>query len=277
VSAARVYLSTDIEGTAGIVDWTQVLGPGAEYEVGRRLLLAEVNAAIDGASEAGASSFLVNDAHAFMFNLPPAAVHGEASLLSGRHKPLYMMEGLDASFDAAFFIAYHGSIGHERAILSHTYNPSAIWEVKLNGVVVGESALNALVALHHGVPVALITGDDATADEARTFSPAIEAVVVKRSVSRFAAENLHPRQACELIRAGARAALERIGEIGPPQIALPAQLEITFLVADMAEAATAIRGVERRSERTIVASGDEPLALYRTFVTIVALTRGLGE
>jgi D-amino peptidase len=277
MSAAKVYLSTDIEGTAGIVDWSQVLGPSPEYEVGRRLLLAEVNAAIDGAAEAGASAFLVNDAHATMFNLPPAAVHGEASYLSGKHKPLYMMEGLDATFDAAFFIAYHGSIGHERAILAHTYNPNAIWEVRLNEVVVGESALNALVALHHGVPVALITGDQATADEARTFAPAIEAVVVKRSVSRFAAESLHPRQACELIRTGARKALERLGEMGPPQISLPATLEITFLTADMAEAATAIRGVERAAARTIVTTGEDPLELYRTFVTIVALTRGLGE
>src|SRR6185437_10510780 len=150
-----------------------------------------INAAIDGAGEAGATEFLVNDAHATMANLPPAAIHREASYLSGRYKPLYMMEGLDASFDAAFFIAYHGSIGHERAILAHTYNPGAIWEVKLNDTIVGESAL---VALHHGVPVALITGDEATADEARTFAPAIEAVVVKRSVSRFAAESLHPRR-----------------------------------------------------------------------------------
>jgi D-amino peptidase len=254
-----------------------VRGPGPEYEIGRQLLTDEVNAAIDGAVDAGASEILVNDAHRTMQNMHPGALHHNASYLSGKHKPLYMMEGLDASFDAAFFIAYHGSIGHERAILSHTYNPSAIWEVKLNGVVVGESALNALVALHHGVPVALITGDQATADEARTFSPAIEAVVVKRSVSRFAAESIHPRQACELIRAGARAALERLGEIGPPQISLPAQLEITFLVADMAEAATAVRGVERLSERAIVTRGEDPLALYRTFVTIVALTRGLGE
>jgi len=277
MSAAKVYLSTDIEGTAGIVDWGQVLGPSAEYEVGRRLLLAEINAAIDGAAEAGATSFLVNDAHAYMANLPPAAIHGEASYLSGKHKPLYMMEGLDESFDAAFFIAYHGSIGHERAILAHTYNPSAIWEVRLNDVVVGESALNALVALHHGVPVALITGDQATADEARPFAPAIEAVVVKRSVSRFAAESLHPRQACELIRAGARSALERLGEMAPPAITLPATLEITFLTADMAEAATAIRGVERPAARTIITTGEDPLALYRTFVTIVALTRALGE
>ncbi|HXD69143.1 MAG TPA: M55 family metallopeptidase [Gaiellales bacterium] len=275
MSAARVYLSTDIEGTAGIVDWGQVLGPSSEYEVGRRLLLAEINAAIDGAGEAGAADFLVNDAHATMANLPPAAIHREASYLSGRYKPLYMMEGLDQSFDAAFFIAYHGSIGHERAILAHTYNPGAIWEVKLNGAIVGESALNALVALHHGVPVALVTGDQATADEARTFAPAIEAVVVKRSVSRFAAESLHPRRACELIQAGARAAIGRLDEIGPPQIDLPATLDITFLTADMAEAATAIRGVVRSSARSISVKDDDPLQLYRTFVTIVALTRGV--
>jgi D-amino peptidase len=272
----KIFLSTDIEGTAGIVDWEQVIGPGAEYEVGRRLLLAEVNASIDGAAEAGATAFVVNDAHTTMHNLPPAAVHGEASYLSGRHKPLYMMEGLDASFDAAFFIAYHGSIGHERAILSHTYNPGAIWEVRLNGLAVGESALNALVALHHRVPVALITGDEATADEARGFMPGIEAVVVKRSVSRFAAESLHPRRACELIRAGARTALERLGAMQPPEIGLPATLEVTFLTADMAEAATALRGVERADVRTVTTTGERPLELYRTFVTMVALTRGLG-
>ena len=271
----RVFISTDIEGTAGIVDWGQVLGPSGEYEMGRRLLLDEVNAAIDGAADGGATEFLVNDSHWTMQNMHPGELHGGASYLSGKHKPLYMMEGLDGGFDAAFMVSYHGSIGHERAILSHTYNPSAIWEVKINGIVTGEAGLNALVALHHGIPVALITGDQATADEAEAFMPGIEAVVVKRSVSRFAAESLHPRRACELIQAGARAAIGRLDEIGPPQIDLPATLDITFLTADMAEAATAIRGVVRSSPRSIAVKEDDPLQLYRTFVTIVALTRGV--
>jgi len=196
--------------------------------------------------------------------------------LAAAVKGIFTLTNLETQLSAAaFFIAYHGSIGHERAILAHTYNPGAIWEVKLNGAIVGESALNALVALHHGVPVALITGDQATADEARTFAPAIEAVVVKRSVSRFAAESLHPRRACELIQAGARTAIGRLDEIGPPQIDLPATLDITFLTADMAEAATAIRGVVRSSPRSIAVNDDDPLQLYRTFVTIVALTRGV--
>src|SRR4051794_23038521 len=127
----KIFVSSDIEGTAGIADWQQVLGPGAEYERGRRLLLDEVNAAIDGALAGGAQEIVVNDSHAFMFNLPAEELHGGASSILGKHKPLYMMQGLDGSFDAVFLIAYHGSIGHERAILSHTYNPTAIGEVRL--------------------------------------------------------------------------------------------------------------------------------------------------
>jgi D-amino peptidase len=266
----KVFISADIEGVAGIVDTDQTGSARPEYELGRRLLTGEVNAAIDGAVDAGATEILVNDAHSTMHNIDPAALHHNASYLSGKHKPLYMMEGLGDSFDAVLMVGYHGSIGAARAILSHTYNPLAVWEARLNGVAVGESALNALVALHHSVPVVLISGDQATAEEARPFMPEIEAVVVKRSITRFAAESQHPDRARELIRAGTSAALSR--EHPPPAIDLPATLELTFLTADMAEMATWIRGVERTAARTVRAIDDDPLRLYRTFVTIVALT-----
>ena len=273
----KLFISSDIEGTAGIVDWQQVRASGADYELGRRLLTDEVNAAIDGAVEAGATEILVNDSHSTMQNIRPNALHGNASYLSGRHKPLYMMEGLDGTFDAVFMVAYHGSIGAERAILSHTYNPLAVWDARLNGVAVGESALNALVAVHHRVPVVLITGDDATAEEARPFLPGAETVVVKRSITRFAAESLHPDRACQLIRDGAARALARATAISPPAIKLPATLDVTFLTADMAEMATWIRGVERADVRVVTITDDEPLRLYRTFVTIISLTRSIVE
>jgi D-amino peptidase len=188
-----------------------------------------------------------------------------------------MMEGLDATFDAVFMVAYHGAIGAERAILSHTYNPAAVWEARLNGVAVGESALNALVALHHRVPVLLITGDDATAEEARPFLPEIETVVVKRSITRFAAESLHPDRACALIRAGAARALAHAGAAPLPSIDLPATLEVTFLTSDMAEMATWIRGVQRAGARTVTMTDEDPLSLYRSLVTIIALTRSIVE
>jgi D-amino peptidase len=273
----KIFISSDIEGTAGIADWEQVRGPGAEYEIGRQLLTDEVNAAIDGAVDAGASHVLVNDSHRTMYNLRPGDLHHRASYLSGRRKPLYMMEGLDATFDAVFMVAYHGSIGAEHAILSHTYNPAAVWEARLNDIPVGESALNALVALHHGLPVVLITGDDATGHEARAFMPEIEVVAVKRSVTRFAAESLHPDRACELIRAGAARAVGRAGAIAPPAIGLPATLEVTFLTSDMAEMATWVRGVERTDTRSVAVTDEDPLRLYRTFVTIIALTRSIVE
>ena len=161
----KLFISTDFEGTSGIVAWEQTLEGNPEYAHGRALLTAEVNAAIDGARAGGATEIVVNDAHANMRNLRADELSGEATLVSGRHKPLYMMQGLDASFDAAFFVSYHGGISAATAILSHSYNPGSVYEARVDGHVVGESALNALVAAHHGVPIALVTGDAATGQE----------------------------------------------------------------------------------------------------------------
>jgi D-amino peptidase len=273
----KIYISTDFEGVSGIVDWAQVLGDGPEYQYGRGLLMDEVNAAIDGALAAGATEFVVNDSHNTMRNLTPRELHGRAALISGRHKPLYMMEGLDASAQAIFFIGYHGSIGADPAILSHSYNPSAIWEARLDGQIVGESGLNALVAGHYAVPIALVSGDEATAREAEGISPHGERVVVKQSISRFAAHNLHPEEACTRIHAGAKRAVERIGAMEAPRFASPTELELTFLTADMAAMATWISGVTRKGTRQVVLEDTNTLTLFQRFVTIVALTRSLVE
>lgn len=273
----KLYLSTDFEGTSGIVAWEQIIEGNAEYEQGRKLLTAEVNAVIAGAMDAGADEFVVNDAHNAMRNLHPQDLFGRASLITGKHKPLYMMEGLDETFDGICFVSYHGSIGAAQAVLSHTYNPRAIWEVRINGEIVGESGLNALVAAHYQVPIIFISGDSTTVQEARWIAPQAEKVVVKESLGRFAATHLHPTVACELLRAGTAQAVNGIGKMQPPPFKLPVTIEITFLVADMAEMALWIRGVERVSTRTVKIMGDNLLDLYRTFVTIVFLTRALVD
>jgi D-amino peptidase len=272
----KLYLSTDIEGSSGIVAWEQILEGGAEYEQGRRLLTAEVNAVINGAIAGGATEIVVNDSHSTMRNLHPQDLEGRATLITGAHKPLYMMEGLDASFDGACFVSYHGSIGAEHAVLSHTYNPRAIWEVRINGEVVGESGINALVAAHYRVPIILVSGDGTTIQEAQQIAPQAEHVVVKQSVGRFAASHLHPEVACELLHAAATRAVRNYKDMQSPQFKLPVTLEITFLVADM-EMALWIRGVERVASRTVQIVSDNLLDLYRTFVTIVTLTRALVD
>jgi len=295
----KVFISFDMEGVAGIVDWSQCRGPGPAYEEGRRLLLGEVNAAIDGALAAGATEIICNDSHGTMNNLDPAALGGQASYVSGRHKPLYMMQGLDATADVVFMVGYHGSISGESSVLSHTYNPSVISRVELNGVRVGESGINALVALGYQVPVGLITGDQHTAAEADPFLSDAERVVVKESFTRFGASNLHPEVARTMIADGARRAVERAaarpaevweiaaappapsadsgdsepGVLGLPAIALPATLEVQMQTADMAEVASWVRGAERTGVRAVSIRGDDPLAMFRSFVAVTYITR----
>ena len=172
-------------------------------------------------------------------------------LITGKHKPMYMMEGLDSSFDGICFVGYHGSIGAEQAVLSHTYNPGAIWEVRINGDIVGESAINALVAAHYNVPIIFISGDEVTMQEAQHIAPKAEKVVVKQSIGRFAAAHIHPTVACEMLQRGASRAVHNLKEMHPPVFTRPVSLEVTFLVADMAEMALWVRGVERVGPRTI--------------------------
>jgi D-amino peptidase len=261
-----------MEGVAGIVDWSQCRAPGVPYEEGRRLLLGEVNAAIEGALAAGATEIICNDSHGTMNNLDPAALAGQASYVSGRHKPLYMMQGLEAGADVVFMIGYHGSISGESSVLSHTYNPAVISRVELNGVPVGESGINALVALACRAPVGLITGDQQTIAEADPYLPDAERVVVKESFTRFGASNLHPEVARDMIADGARRAVER-AVLRLPAITLPATLEVHTQTADMAEVASWVKGAERTGVRTVSMHGEDPLAMFRSFVALTYITR----
>jgi D-amino peptidase len=270
----KVFISADMEGVAGVSDWDQCRVGSTSYDEGCRLLLGEVNAAIAGALEAGATEVLINDAHGLMANLAPDRLAGRASYLSGRHKPLYMMEGLDASFDGVLYVGYHGSMP-AASVLSHTYNPRAVSDVRIDGVQAGESGINALVAAAHGVPVAVVTGDEQVGPEAAPFCPGITAIVVKRSVGRDAAESVHPEVARERITAGMAAALRAVGELAPPPV--PESLEVDWLTADMAAQATWVRGVERSGPRsTAIAVGGEPLTAYGAFVAALTITRGLS-
>jgi len=271
----KVFVSSDMEGTAGVVDWDQCVGDGPEAAAGRKLLLAEVNAAIEGAVAGGATEVVVNDSHAMMRNLPPAELAGGASYISGSHKPLYMMQGLDGSFDAVLFISYHGSVGAP-AGLSHTYNPRAVMEARLDGRVTGEAGINALVAAHYGVPVVLVTGDRCACEETAALIPGVHCAVVKEHVSRLAAHSLHPDRACALIRETARKAIAGAGAAEPPPLAAAA-LEISVRTTDIAEAATWVRGVERSGPRELRFTGPDPLTVYRSFCAAILLTRTVAE
>src|ERR1700716_2077548 len=152
----------------------------------------------------------VNAPPATMRTLPPDALAAEASYISGSHKPLYMMQGLDGSFDAVMFVSYHGSVGAP-AGLSHTYNPRAVIEARLDGAVTGEAGINALVAAHYGVPVVLVTGDRCGCEET--------AALARAPLTRTPAHSLHPPRAGALTGEPAERAVAGAAGPAPPPLA----------------------------------------------------------
>jgi D-amino peptidase len=249
----QVYISVDMEGIAGVVheDQTDPIEPrhAGEYNRFRRLMTNEANAAIAGALDAGATRVLVNDSHWLTRNLLAEELHPEAELLSGGPKRLSMMEGIQSGFDAAMFIGYHARAGTRHAIIDHTYT-SRVYEARINGRPVGELALNAAMAGVHGVPVALVSGDQALAAETRSLlGDGVEAVVVKEAVGRFAARSLAPSVACQRIREGAATALKR--NHTPFAFVTPIRLEVDFILSQMADMAELVPGSERTGGRTV--------------------------
>jgi D-amino peptidase len=269
----RVYISVDMEGIAGVVheDQTNPLDPrcAAEYARFRKLMTAEANAAIAGALEAGATSILVNDSHWHMRNLLADELHESAELVAGDPKPWSMMEGIDAAFDAVFFVGYHARAGTPRAVLDHTY-ADRVHDVRLNGRAVGELGLNAALAGAHSVPVALVSGDAAVAAEARDLLGAdVTTVVVKTAVSRHAARSLAPAVARRRIQEGAALALRRRGKpfVVPPPITLEADFQLT-IQADMAEVCP---GATRTGGRTVAFTHQDYREVFRAWRALLNL------
>ena len=202
----KVFLSSDMEGTAGVVDWEQCVGDGPRDAARPALLLAEVNAAIEGALAGGATEIVVNDSHSTMRNLPPRALAGGASYISGSHKPLYMMQGLDDSFDTVPVRVLPRLGRRARAGCRTPTTPARWWRCASTARSPARPGINALVAAHYGVPVVLVTGDRVACEETAALMPGVHQAIVKEHVSRLAAHSLHPDAACELIREKAEAA-----------------------------------------------------------------------
>jgi D-amino peptidase len=263
----RVYISVDMEGVAGVVheNQTDPADPrhAGEYNRFRRLMTAEANAAIEGALAAGAERVLVNDSHWLMMNLLAEELHPAAELLSGGPKARSMVEGVELGFDAALFVGYHARAGTGQAVIDHTYT-SRVHEARLNGRPVGELAINAALAGTFDVPVALVSGDQALAAEARDLlGPAVETVIVKHAVGRFAARSVSPEVACRLIREGTTTALGRTH--APFRLTAPVRLEVDFAETQMADMAELVPGSVRTAGRTLEFAHQDYREVFRAW------------
>ena len=198
----KILISADMEGATGVT-WPADVLPGTEqWQRCRHMFTSDVNAAIAGFYDGGADEVLVNEAHWSMRNLLLEKLDERAEMLTGRHKDLSMVEGVQhGDVDGIAFVGYHTGAGTE-GVLAHTYLANSITGVWVNGEQASEGRLNALVVAEYGVPVVLVTGDDRTGLDARGYAPEAHTVAVKDYVSRYAAVCRPPARTAADIRAG---------------------------------------------------------------------------
>lgn len=224
----KVYISVDMEGVAGVVTGDQLGPQGFEYERFREFMTNETLAAIEGARAGGATEFVVSDSHGNGESLLIERFPKDVTIVRAWPRPLAMMQGIDESFGAVLFIGYHASTVNPAGVRAHTFSSATLADVRVNGSSVTEAAFNAAIAGHFGVPVALISGDDAIAREATAALGPIETAVVKWTNGFHSARTMTPEASCNLIREKARAAVERARSLRPYRVTEPLDLDIRF-------------------------------------------------
>ncbi len=259
----KVFISVDMEGIGGVVTGEQLSPSGFEYARFREFMTAEALAAIAGAREAGATQFVVADSHGNEQNLLIERFAAGTTIIRGSPRPNGMMQGIDSTFSAVFFIGYHAATTNTQGVRAHTISSATFAALKLNGRASAESGLNAAIAGYYGVPVALISGDADAVGELRALVPTAEGAIVKQAISFHAAAVMPPEQSQALIKARARVAMERLKEMKPYIERSPVQLDLVYKNYTPAEMMAYLPGVERVDSHTIRFTGKSILEISK--------------
>ncbi|AXG81193.1 M55 family metallopeptidase [Streptomyces paludis] len=272
----KILISADMEGATGVTWPADVLPGTPQWERCRPLFTSDVNAAVLGFLDGGADEVLVNEAHSTMRNLLLERLDERAELLTGRHKALTMVEGVQrGDVDAIAFVGYHTGAGDE-GVLAHTYLANSLTGVWLNGVRASEGLLNARVVAEYGVPVVLVTGDDLTCEDALGYAPEAHKVAVKDHVSRYAAVCRTPARTAADIRAAAKEATALAGRYEPVPGG-PYTLELECDAAHLSAAATVVPGVALSGERRVSFTSDTMYEGIRTFKAVTTIVSAAVE
>ncbi|MFG3393192.1 M55 family metallopeptidase [Streptomyces parvus] len=290
----KALISVDMEGISGIVHSSETNPERYDYQRGRELMTAEANAVIAGVLDAEPTAdVLVADAHGTFRNLLPEQLDRRARLVRGKPRALNMLAGLDEETDAALFVGYHVRAGEGPGVLAHTMN-GEILDVRVTGRAQGESApgtghapgedgqvtgrslgeigLNAAMAGHLGVPVVLLSGDDAACAEAAALIPEAVTVPVKEALGMAAAVTLHPEEARDRLRRAAADAVSRRTEIPPLALTGPLDVEVDLASPHTIDLATLVPGVSRAAgARTLAFAAPDYGTAYRLILLLAQL------
>jgi D-amino peptidase len=254
--AKKVFMITDMEGVDGIFNSELQCNPlqSPRFEESRKLLTGEINAAVDGLLEGGATEVVVWDGHDGSKTLSTLDIHPKARLLMGT--PVSSTLELNSSYSAVVFIGQHAMAGAEKGVLSHSYSTDAVQNIWVNNEPVGEIGARVMLAGTFGIPVIMLSGDTAACKEIHQLVPQAECAEVKQGVSRTAAFSLPHPAACSLIHEKARRAMERIADFKPYPTSGPVEVKVQLTTKGTASLDPA-PGVEQLDERTWVFRGKD--------------------
>jgi len=209
----KIFISVDMEGISGLVRWLDVASQGIDFERNRRLMTLDTNAAVEGAFAAGATEVVVEENHGVedLCVLLMDEIDPRCSVVRGAGRPgATTMSALDETVDLLMLVGHHAAAGTWPGIMAHTVSGGRFSAVRLGGRNVGEPDLFTIRAGELGVPVGLITGDQMVIEQVRKRVPNVEAVQVKRALSRQSGEVIPPARARGSIRDAAGRAVERL-------------------------------------------------------------------
>lgn len=260
----KVFISVDMEGVTGVVNVDDARRTGKDYDYFRQTMTREANAAIEGALAAGATEIVVRDSHGSALNLLPEMLNRNSKLLRDWSEgPMSMMEGIDASYDAAVYVGYHARAGTADGVLDHT-SSGDLTDISINGISMPETGYNALMAGHYDVPVVFVAGDKAVCDQAKELLGNVETVAVKEGIGA-AALNLHPEVAREQIRDGVERALRNLGDYKPYKLRAPYTLVLTLKTEQNIYRGSLYPGAERTGDWQLTYVGDDVLDIMNAY------------
>jgi D-amino peptidase len=241
-----ILLITDAEGVAGICRQEQTDPKDPEL---RALLTGEVNAAVEGFLEGGIEDVYVWDGHDGSATLSALTIHPKARLILGG---LGRTMTLERGYSAVGFLGQHAMAGARAGIMAHSYSSLGIQNLRMNGRNVGEIGTRAALAGAFGVPVIFLSGDKAAAEELKSIVPEAETVAVMEGLARHVCISMSAEMSRQAIRAAARRAAAKIGQVPPYRIAGPVTIEIEYTTRNSLrlDAAHALGG-EVVDDRTI--------------------------
>lgn len=250
----KILIMTDLEGVAGVVSFEDQTGPGSRYyEAAKKLLTAEVNAAVDGLIQSGVEEVLVIDGHG-AGGIQFEDLHPAARLFHGRPwAPWSTLIPIFKTYAAGMMIGQHAMAGVPTSNLNHTQSSRSVDYYQLNGRKIGELAQFALFCGALGVPMIFLSGEEDACREAQALIPEIVTAAVKQGLSRGSAISLSAPEAHRRISAGVQQAIERQRSNPIPPLVWegPYVLEIRYFSTSEADARAARPGVERVDPQTV--------------------------